>query len=245
MQILIGVDDTDVSDSPGTGRLVRELARELEGAGARTHGVTRHQLWKHPSIPYTSQNSANCLGIETAWPPAEVADRAERFVRARYAKGADPAVAVGASGQVGDGLLGLARRAQSERLAVEDVAAAAGAAGLIAHSLAGEPIGLVGAVAAVALRASGNDGRFIELRGIRLEWEEPAVREILTRTAIAAVVDEAGSPVAPSERVAIGGWLRPSLRDGCATLVVARDATTGRWVNVENRQRAGHHQRDD
>ncbi len=52
---LIGIDDTDNLESRGTGFRARQLAQQLQQRGlARLRGVTRHQLFVSPEIPYTS-----------------------------------------------------------------------------------------------------------------------------------------------------------------------------------------------
>ncbi len=66
MRLLIGIDDTDNKESRGTGYNSRQLASAIEANGlGRVHGITRHQLFIHPDIPYTSQNSSACLDVDT------------------------------------------------------------------------------------------------------------------------------------------------------------------------------------
>lgn len=240
-QFLVGIDDTDVVDSPGTGRLARELAALLELGGAQVRGVTRHQLLRHPSIPYTSQNSSACLlVIASDWEAGRLGDMVEEFLLERHVNGADPALAVLSADSVDDALIGIGRRAKQEKLEVEDVRAVAIASGVDVRSVAGDEIGIVGAVAAVGLRGSGNDGRFIDLPGIRLPWDRPAVGDILAQTDIARVIDAHGRSVAEGDLVAVDGWLRPSLIGGEATLVLARNDGSGAWQNIEIRSGTGH-----
>ena len=56
MVLYIALDDTDTLDSIGTGRLAREIAEDL-AREFPVYAVTRHQLFVHPDIPYTSHNS--------------------------------------------------------------------------------------------------------------------------------------------------------------------------------------------
>ena len=64
MNYLIGIDDTDNKESRGTGFNSRQLvaAIEVENLG-HVVGITRHQLFVHPEIPYTFQNSSACLDV--------------------------------------------------------------------------------------------------------------------------------------------------------------------------------------
>ena len=93
--ILVGVDDTDLPGTRGTGRLTRSLADYLESQGAgRTRGVTRHQLLLHPSIPYTSHNSAACIGLDSHEEPAGLFDACKAFLKANIILGSDPGLCV-------------------------------------------------------------------------------------------------------------------------------------------------------
>ena len=66
IRVYIGIDDTDNKESRGTGYRARKMATLLKNKGLGTiNGITRHQLFVHPDIPYTSQNSSACLEIET------------------------------------------------------------------------------------------------------------------------------------------------------------------------------------
>jgi len=64
--IYIGVDDTDVIGSVGTGRVARGLAKCFTDIGLGTSlGVSRHQLLVDKRIQYTSHNSSKGLAFVT------------------------------------------------------------------------------------------------------------------------------------------------------------------------------------
>jgi hypothetical protein len=66
MQYLTGIDDTDTKETRGTGFHARQLATQIELNGFGTvSGITRHQNYVHPDIPYTSQNSSVRLVVES------------------------------------------------------------------------------------------------------------------------------------------------------------------------------------
>ena len=58
--IYVGIDDTDVRDSPGTNQLARHLIRHLP-ADYEPVVAIRHQLLVDPRVPYTSKNSSASL----------------------------------------------------------------------------------------------------------------------------------------------------------------------------------------
>ena len=75
---LICIDDTDDIGTKGTGEIAEEIAAKLaprvpqDARPAITRFVTRHQLFVHPDIPYTSHNSAMCFQVETDFDFAEI-----------------------------------------------------------------------------------------------------------------------------------------------------------------------------
>ena len=88
----------------------------------------------------------------------------------------------------------------------------------------------------MALRLDGNDGRFVDLPGIRRVAGIISVAEVLDRTAIAEVVDdEERAPLAPASRLDLGDWVRPRLMGGRPVLVVRR--VEEKWVNADTRSK--------
>ena len=233
--LLIAIDDTDNAEPGcvGTGKLARMLARELsERALVDGTSVTRHQLLVHPDIPFTSHNSAACIQAEEARAPlAEVARRARDFVLAHPNAGANPGLCVMEPGAVPASLREFARRAQREVLTLAEAdRMAAGLDGVTWwHGETGQ--GRIGAMAAVALRASGEDGRFIGLAGIRDLAGELRVGEIVAKSAVARVETVDGERLADDVVVDTRGWVRPALRGGEPVLRVRREA--GRFVPEE------------
>lgn len=94
MTVLLGLDDTDMPGTPGTGRLARTIASVI----ADLHpvlGITRHQLLIDPAIPYTSHNSSAVIHIDAgAGALAGIAATARDLVLDAFAPGADPGIAV-------------------------------------------------------------------------------------------------------------------------------------------------------
>jgi hypothetical protein len=62
--LYVGMDDTDNLESRGTGRLARAVAGELS-LKYPLMGVTRHQLFVDPRVPYTSHNSNAAISLDT------------------------------------------------------------------------------------------------------------------------------------------------------------------------------------
>jgi len=224
---LIGIDDTDVRGSPGTGHLARDLAAWL-GEHLCLLGVTRHQLLQDPRIEMTSKNSAAAIHlqtdgkIDTAWLVEETARR----VRAAAAPGSDPGICV--AREVPQAVVAFGRRAKASLVTAEEAQALAAQSNLVLQGLGGSGAGVVGALAAVGLAASGNDGRFTLYGRLReLSGLQP-VSAIIAAGAkrVQAVTGE----VVTEGLVDTQGKLRPSLADGLPVLWVER--RDGGWTAV-------------
>ena len=238
---LLALDDTDVVGTRGTGGLARMLAAELERRGFGRRGITRHQLLVHPSIPYTSHNSANCLGLE-----ADGDDLANqlawicRFVVEQCPDGSDPGVCIARAAEVSEAVSAFGRRAQQEPVRQAEAVELARREGVTLAGLGGTHDGVIGALAAVGLRASGADGRFVELGAIREIDGRVQVRRLLEAGADAVECEEARQPQ-PEDWVETLGWARPRLVGGRAVLIVERSNADGvDWIVADRRRhRAG------
>ena len=128
MKILICIDDTDNLESIGTGQLLEEMCAEMEKAGlARGGFVTRHQLFLHEDIAYTSHNSSMCCEAQTA-DPGKVREFAKAYLEANAAEGSDPGLCIyeEREGIDTEALRFFGRRAQSEVLKKSDAYETAG-----------------------------------------------------------------------------------------------------------------------
>jgi len=234
---LIGLDDTDVPDSRGTGRLARMVADGLEARGIAGRGVTRHQLWVHPSVPYTSHNSSACVAVDGPVDGA-VVDWVCGFVLEQSPQGADPGVCVAPLDAVGASVVDFARRAQRELVRRQDAARLAQESGCQLFGLAGTRDGMIGALAAIGLRADGSDGRFIGLGGIRELADRVKVADLLA-AGIDAVRSTGDGIPEPDDWVETLGWTRPRLLGGRAVLLVQRSHEDGvEWIVADRGKRS-------
>lgn len=227
--VLVGIDDTDTIDSDlGTGRVSRRLGAHLdESADLDFLGSVRQGFLVDPRIPYTTHNSAACLVCD--WPDEAdldpIIERAGGFLEDISADGSDPGLAVGRVASVPDAVSEFGRRAQQEVLEEREAYDRAEAAGLFLDEYGGTGEGVIGALGAVGLTATGGTGRFIGYGRIReFQGIEPvaAIRQDGVR-----VVTPEGTPVREGS-IETGDWIRPDLRDGGPTLEVERvDADSG------------------
>ena len=233
--LLIGLDDTDVADSPGTGRLARLLAERLQREGKRRGvGVSRHQHLVDPRIHYTSRNSSACIGLAGDLPePSELIDRCAAFLQEHSHPASAPGLCVVRPRELDDAVLGFARRTTREVVGIDEALVLARERGLALTAQGGDGSGVIGALAATALRADGNDGRFVDLPGIRDLVGRCTVSRILEHTPVVRVESTEGEPLAPGTWVQTQDWVRPDLVDHQPVVRVRRD-TEGQWTTLKH-----------
>lgn len=221
MHCLLGIDDTDNLESRGTGHRVRQLADYLEESGlAQPLGITRHQLLVAPEIPYTSHNSSACLvaecdpgSLDTLWESTCL------FLEHESASGADVGLGLVDQAGVSPEAVAFGRRAKLEVLTQAEAQAAAGRSGVRLAGLTGTGGGMIGALAAIGLRAGGSDGRFLWLPGLRELQGVYTVGQLRELAGIDEVRGPDGGALDPQVRVDVGEWVRPVLREGRAILL--------------------------
>lgn len=225
--ILIGLDDTDNETSRGTGYRARCLARELEQAGLGTvSGVTRHQLLVDDAIPYTSHNSSACLSLTPANGGSlpEIIEFCRAFLLGSAAEGSDVglcATPAARAAKVREFGLSAQRmvlqRAEAEGLAQTE--------NIFLEGLTGDHQGKIGALAAVGLYSSGDDGRYIWVRGIReLEDETVSLGDLRRMSGVEVIRTFGGIVVSDSAAmIQLGPWPRPIRDSGKATLLVEKN----------------------
>ncbi len=162
MIIYIGIDDTDTIESRGTGRLAREIAAELE-KNRRILGVTRHQLLVDPRIPYTSHNSSAAIvliennhnGLQ------DLFEQIRARMLADFQIGSDPGLCL-AEETFAIQVSSFGKLAQHELVSQSQARLLASENRIFLEGLGGTEDGIIGALAAVGLAASGDDGRYLQ-----------------------------------------------------------------------------------
>jgi len=219
--IYVGIDDTDIIGSPGTNQLARAIVRALGTAG-RQAIVIRHQLFFDPRVPYTSQNGSASIQLPVGdeLPRAELISVARDVMRSWFIEGSDPGLAVAAG--TCDEMDAFAARARTEVVDQAEARAIAQRAGCHLEGLGGTEQGVIGALSAIALAASGNDGRVIHLDA--WPWPDqfsgPQPVDAIHARGVQEIRTPSGSALT-SGIVDVGKHLRPNWRDGRVVLLVA------------------------
>lgn len=222
MTLYLGIDDTDTSESRGTGRLARMIATELSRSYPVV-GVTRHQLFVHPSIPYTSHNSCAVIHIQDAenGAVARIFATAKELMLSDFIEGSDPGVCVATDRKIGNDLRRFGFSAKESVVTQEQARALARQAGIPLEGLGGTEGGVIGALAGVGLASSGNDGRFVVRGATRSLRGTQAVAAILA-SGVDQVMTRDGTPVNEGV-VALRKFPKPAFIGGKAILFVESD----------------------
>lgn len=224
MRYLIGVDDTDNLESRGTGFKARTLGRLLTEQGIGSlRGVSRHQLFVHDDIAYTSHNSALCLDVDVVEDRAgELHGFCRSFLLRESAPGSDAGLCVVPWEDVPESVVEFGRAAKCTVLARRQAEEVAAREGLLLEGLTGDHGGVIGSLACVGLRRAGHDGRFVWLEGVRELSGAARASELLATTGIEVIRGLRGEGVDADSLVRVDPWPRPVLLDGRAVLLVER-----------------------
>ena len=228
--ILVGIDDTDTSDSRGTNQLAKHLARVLSPS-YRCLRIVRHQLLVDDRVPYTSKNGSASIWLEPMTSPD--IDRLTETIRTEmlceFIPGSDPGLCV--MEDVPASVTEFGHRCQREVVGAVDAQKLAIEERVVLEGLGGTCDGVIGALAAVGLAATGDDGRVVqwermqdELSGVHLV-EEVMRRNVLVRS-------QSDHQEITTGTIDVGNKLRPNLRGGQQVVFVTRDphATEPRWL---------------
>jgi tRNA(Ile2) C34 agmatinyltransferase TiaS len=214
--LFIGLDDTDTLESRGTGHLARQIAAAL-AVDHSVLGVTRHQLLEDPRVPCTKKNSCAAIALngDGNVDLEDLLARVRDLMLEDFQPGSDPGLCI--AHNVPDAVTSFGRRVQRHLVAQAEARHLAEAHQIPLLGLGGTEDGVIGALAAVGLAASGDDGRYVlvgrsrELGGLR------TVSKVL-EAGVTAVQTAAGKPVV--EGLVQTDKLRPARRGNHAVAVV-------------------------
>ena len=223
--IYVGIDDTDTLDDPGTNQLARLMVRELAGH-VRGRMILRHQLLEDPRVPCTKKNGCASIAFEPL--PSFSRDRFLASVRQMVVSwspaGSDPGLCV--TENVPPAVSDWGIRCQRELVKQSEARQIAAEHGIHLEGLGGTEDGVIGALAAVGLMATKNDGRVIHFESDRADWYDLTgcldANDILAHGVDEIFIMASGERLTEGV-VDIGKRLRPNYRHGKIVLYVAQN----------------------
>lgn len=239
------VDDTDdLTKKTSTGKIAEHIRKEAELLGGTVeYGITRHQLLLNDAIAYTSHNSSMCFSgdlpedqLDPLW------NKAASIILEEKAETADPGLCLCRLDQLEapEELLDFGKKAQNKVIKKEeayDLARRIGGTRL--EEFGGEGIGVIGALAGVGLRLSGNDGSIRGKSGIGAFQTTLSAAEMGRRLGVSHIIDRSGAVLPPDTPVYIEDYAKIVLldhrlmavakkrEDGCYKLCKKADLYTG------------------
>ena len=242
MKVLVCIDDTDNLESRGTGDLAEQLSAEIKTRNwGNCEFVTRHQLLVHPDVPYTSHNSSMCFAadIDELHLPALV-ERAKAFLMEESAPGSDPGLAIAVPERLTSktSLLDFGLRAKQEVLRKQDAYDLAAALDIHLSEHGGTGHGVIGALAGIGLRLSGNDGRIKGWLDIPSSNGVAKVADIVSQFDLGGVRTMDGALLKADDRVMIGKKPKAIFLEGKPYLMVSPSEGTDavRWQTSSRRE---------
>lgn len=209
VQIYLSIDDTDNLDSPGSGQLAEMLSGELRQAklSLTCSNISRHQLFVHDTIPYTSHNSSMCFSsVINDHRLDDIIQFAQQFLRKASAPGSDPGLCVAAVHHNSDyhNLTTFGQRAKKTRLTKQEAYFLADRAGVHLSEHGGTGDGIIGALAGTGLRLNGNDGRFRGWLDLGPAGSVTNVKALTAHPFIDAVIANDGQALPTDVRIRLG-----------------------------------------
>ncbi len=216
--IFVGIDDTDILGARGTNQLAREIVRQAADRWT-CRRIIRHQLLFDPRIPFTSKNGSASIALEPKNGSllSELIELCLHVMQADFIPGSDPGLCVVES--VPGAITEFGTLCQREIVVQSQARELAAAHGVFLDGLGGTEGGVIGALAAVGLAVTENDGRIIQWE----TWPDDmsGLQAVAALAARQVLVREFHRPVAVQHGwIDVGKHLRPNFRGGQAVVFV-------------------------
>jgi hypothetical protein len=225
MKLFLSIDDTDDLESKGTGEIAEEIAELIEEKKlGETSYVTRHQLYVHDDIPYTSHNSSMCFEINNVKEEdyEKIIEEASNYLLQESSKLSDPGLCLCKFEGVDiEALVKYGYKAKTEVLTKKYAYDFSKKHEIFLNEYGGTGDGVIGALAGIGLRLSGNDGRF---KGkLKIKDGNYCVESLLENKKINEVYDITSSEYLCEGEIQISGKVKTVLLDHASVLLVYSD----------------------
>jgi hypothetical protein len=225
------IDDTDNLETKGTGWLAERACNEMKelGLGAFS-AISRHQLFVHEDVPYTSHNSSMCVEVTDCGEPDAIIRYMQTFLERNGAPGSDPGLCMVPESLSGEARERLIRFGNDAKCTVLNKGLAYGLAGELGVHLSehgGTGDGVVGALAGIGLRMGGDDGRYRGWMHLGPEGTPMPAGEIARLCGADHVQDEADHDLDKDTPVLLQERIKLIRRRGLPVLLARPDAPDG------------------
>lgn len=222
-RIFIGIDDTDNAESKGTGFFSRELGHSIEKKGlGKVLGISRHQLLKSSDIIYTTRNSASCIELMICIDIKEIVSFIKDFIKKNATPESHTGFCIIDSQRVTKNLILFGKKAQKSKISISDATSIAKEDCIYVGGKSETANGIIGALAAIGLRASGNDGIMIWAKGKEIMPMKGVFNagEVYSSTHIDILKSVDGFKIPVNARIEICETDNPTIKENSVTLFV-------------------------
>lgn len=225
MKIFVGIDDSVQLDGAKAGETASILARFIEEKGWGKGAIpSRHRLYPHPSTGCKKHNTARSFSADMEEQHlADFIDYACNLIKRTGSPdcNAGLAIAIPELMENTNDLVAYAYRVKEELVSKAEALAFGGQPGLYLFELGGSGQGVIGALAGVGLRMTGNDGQFRGKLHIGTGEDYIAtVKEILDNSYVEQVKNMDFENIDDNENVRMGEKVKVVLLDNKYTLMV-------------------------
>ena len=206
MRILVCIDDTDNLESVGTGTHAQEFRNIIEENNlGKTYFISRHQLYVHKDVSYTSHNSSMCFeaDVKDKKDVEKIIKIGKKHLEKISAEGSDPGLCVAIKDDIKSpqSLIAYSKKAKCSLLTKKEAYGMAKSQGIHLSEHGGDGQGVVGALAGVGLRYFGNDGRVKGKIEINSDKDILTVSELLNKTNFERILTLDGKELKYDEKI--------------------------------------------
>jgi hypothetical protein len=213
MILYLAIDDTDDIESKGTGDIAEEIAALIQEENlGETSSVTRHQLYIHDDIPYTSHNSSMCFIISDVLEDNynKIIKLASEYLLKESSELSDPGLCICNVENVDIvSLIKYGYQAKTEVLSKQYAYDFSKKHFIFLNEYGGTGDGVIGALAGIGLRLSGNDGRFKGKH--KIDDGNYTIQKLLENTTIEKVYDITNDKYLEDETINLSGKIKSVL----------------------------------
>ena len=223
----------------GTGRVLENFRSLLASKGIETQAISRHQLYFHEDVPYTSHNSSMCTEMDTPKEQIpEIIKLAENHLTEESAEGSDPGLCVACIEDIPcqASLIAYGRRAKNSLLTKDEAYQLAKELNIHLSEHGGTGQGVVGALAGVALRIFGFDGRIKGKIEAGADGEIMTVSELLRITGFSCVMAIDGTEVHAEDTVILTEGRIKAVRMNWRSTILAAPSGDGKTYSTLTKQ---------
>ena len=238
MKYLLAIDDTDQENWPGTGHLLEKIRNNIQkNKWGLTTKITRHQLFVHPSIPYTSHNSVMCFSGEVSKELIrKIRELTIDFIKKESAPRSDPGLCMVFPEELNfpEKLINFGKKAKKEKISKEDAYSLANQLSIHLSEHGGTGDGIIGALAGTGLRLSGNDGRFRGCHFIAESIIKYQVSDLCRKMEIDRVCTENGRVLSDEDWIFLEGKIKTIFKNNQSVLLVKKyqEGNQAFWKNL-------------